>query len=38
VNYAPERFIQNNDILINSTGTGTLGRTGYFSDNIKEQD
>ena len=35
--YVPERFIQNNDILINSTGTGTLGRTGYFSDDIKGQ-
>jgi type I restriction enzyme S subunit len=35
--YLPERFIQEGDILINSTGTGTLGRIGYFTDKIRGQ-
>ena len=33
--YTPERFIQDKDILMNSTGTGTIGRTGYYTENIK---
>ena len=28
--YQKEEYIQNNDIIINSTGTGTLGRIGFY--------
>ena len=28
--YQQEEYIQNNDIIINSTGTGTLGRIGFY--------
>jgi len=31
--YSPEVFMRYNDILINSTGTGTLGRVGIFEKN-----
>ena len=34
--YDSERFMQENDILMNSTGTGTIGRTGYFTTSVKE--
>lgn len=30
--YAKEKYIQQNDILINSTGTGTLGRVALFEE------
>lgn len=33
--YKEERFLIQGDILINSTGTGTLGRIGFFTDDIK---
>ena len=33
--YAPERFLTNEDILVNSTGTGTIGRIGFYTDKIK---
>jgi type I restriction enzyme, S subunit len=29
---APEKYLQEGDILVNSTGTGTLGRTAFFLD------
>ena len=32
--YTEERFLQTGDIVINSTGTGTLGRVGLFNINI----
>ena len=34
--YSEEQYLQLNDILINSTGTGTVGRTGFVSENIFE--
>ncbi len=30
--YPEEEYLQNGDIVINSTGNGTLGRIGYFQD------
>jgi type I restriction enzyme S subunit len=30
--YTEDRYIQKDDILINSTGTGTIGRVGIFKD------
>ena len=30
--YPPEEYMQDNDIIINSTGNGTLGRIGIFHD------
>ena len=32
--YTEDRFLKNGDIVINSTGTGTLGRIGIFFDTI----
>ena len=32
--YKEEQFIQKGDIIINSTGGGTVGRTGYIDDSI----
>lgn len=32
--YKPERFLQQNDILLNSTGTGTLGRVGLYDSSV----
>lgn len=38
--YPTDEYMQNGDIVINSTGTGTLGRVGLYqsSDNIKSID
>ena len=33
--YAKEKFVKKNDILINSTGTGTLGRVGFVKTNME---
>ena len=35
--YTVDEYMKNEDIVINSTGTGTLGRVGFYraSDNIK---
>ena len=33
-NYAPEQFLQPEDIIMNSTGTGTVGRTGLVDQNL----
>lgn len=32
--YSAERFVRNNDILINSTGTGTLGRIHLYQNDL----
>lgn len=32
--YKPERFLQPNDVLLNSTGTGTLGRVGLYEPSV----
>jgi type I restriction enzyme S subunit len=34
IKYTEDRFLRNGDIVINSTGTGTLGRIGIFFDTI----
>ena len=36
--YTQERFLQNNDVLINSTGTGTLGRVGLYNTVLNPYD
>ena len=38
--YPTDEYMQDGDIVINSTGTGTLGRVGFYqlSDNIKSID
>lgn len=36
--YADGDEIRNNDIIINSTGTGTLGRIGFFENQFNTQD
>lgn len=38
--YPPDEYMQDGDIVINSTGTGTLGRVGFYQacDNIKNMD
>ncbi len=35
--YKEEQFLQKGDIIINSTGGGTVGRTGYIDDSIFEK-
>ena len=32
--YGEERFLQDGDIVVNSTGTGTLGRVGLFHKSV----
>ncbi len=32
--YTQEQFLRTDDIIINSTGTGTVGRTGFITQNI----
>ena len=32
--YKEEQFLQKGDIIINSTGGGTVGRTGYIDDSV----
>ena len=34
--YPKEEFLQKGDIIINSTGTGTLGRVGYFNVDLPQ--
>ncbi len=36
--YKPERFLQSNDVLLNSTGTGTLGRVGLYNPAVNPYD
>lgn len=36
--YPTDEYIQDNDIIINSTGNGTLGRIGIFSDSDRIND
>ena len=35
--YKEEQFLQKGDIIINSTGGGTVGRTGYIDDSVFEK-
>ncbi len=35
--YTQEQFLSIDDIIINSTGTGTVGRTGYVDQNIFQE-
>ena len=34
--YTKEEFLQKGDVVINSTGTGTLGRVGYFNVDLPQ--
>jgi Type I restriction modification DNA specificity domain. len=34
--YPKEEFLQKGDVVINSTGTGTLGRVGYFNVDVPQ--
>lgn len=34
--YPEEEFMKKGDVVINSTGTGTLGRIGYFNEDLPE--
>ena len=34
--YPKEEFLQKGDVIINSTGTGTLGRVGYFNTELPQ--
>ena len=34
--YPEEEFLQKGDVVINSTGTGTLGRVGYFNTELPQ--
>ncbi|MCR5836621.1 MAG: restriction endonuclease subunit S [Lachnospiraceae bacterium] len=36
--YSPEEYIQDKDIVVNSTGNGTLGRIGMFHDSDRISD
>ena len=38
IKYSQTDYLQHNDIVINSTGTGTLGRVGLYSENDNRQD
>ena len=38
IKYSQADYLQHNDIVINSTGTGTLGRVGLYSENDNRQD
>ena len=35
--YKEEQFLQKGDIIINSTGGGTVGRTGYIDATVFEK-
>ena len=35
--YPKEEFLQKGDVIINSTGTGTLGRVGYFNTELPQE-